>query len=176
MKTFTRLVARSLAPLLILITCLSPGNPAWASGRAGLGLMVGEPGGLSGKLWLDASRALDAGLAYSLDDFLLLQGSYLVHFGTLGGQLKASEPALKQIRPYLGIGGIVFFSMLDTGSARFGFRQNGDASGLALRIPLGLEWIGSRLGVFAELAPGIGILPSTFAVMGGSLGVRYYFQ
>jgi hypothetical protein len=179
MKNFTCWIARYpaiLSTLLALTAVSGFVTPAQAVGRSALGIMVGEPSGLSGKLWLDASHAVDAGLAYSLNDFLLLQGSYLVHFGALSEQLKASEPALRQIRPYIGIGGILFFSMLDSGSERSGFRQNGDDTGLALRIPLGLEWMSSKLGVFAELAPGIGILPSTFTVMGGSVGVRYYFQ
>ena len=147
-----------------------------AHADVGAGVMLGDPSGLSGKLWLDGRRAIDAGLAYSLNDYLLVQGDYLLHFGDMSGTLRSGEAFVRETRPYAGIGAALYLSTIDTGLNRVGFRKSGYAAGLAVRIPFGFEWRRAPIGVFVELAPGIGILPSTFTLLNGSVGVRYYFR
>ena len=47
----------------------------------GIGVMVGEPTGVSVKKWLDATHAIDGGAAWSIagDDALSLHADYLFH-------------------------------------------------------------------------------------------------
>lgn len=137
--------------------------------------MLGDPSGLSAKSWLDGERAIDFGLAYALDSYLTFNADYLVHSASLATTLRTQEPAFRKMRAYAGIGGAIYFSTNNSGS-RTGFRQNGNSMGVAVRVPLGIEWMLSPVGIFAELIPGVGLLPSTFGMFGGTVGVRYYFR
>ena len=59
---------------------LLPALAAQASaGRVGPGVMLGEPTGLDGKLWLNKTHAVDGGLAWSLSEHqpLHLHADYL---------------------------------------------------------------------------------------------------
>ena len=50
-------------------------------------------------------------------------------------------------------------------------------AGKEIRIPLGAEWNprSAPIGVYAELAPGIGLAPGTFGFVEGGIGARFYF-
>ena len=146
------------------------GSPA----TLGLGVVIGEPTGLSAKYFLDRHHAIDAGLAYSFSQFIYIFADYLFHFpGTFG----ASSTFATQLSPYLGIGGIFLGST--EGSRRDGkyFTSSGSSAGLGMRLPLGIEWKPAfpTLGVFVELVPGLGLIPSTFGFIEGGIGIRYYF-
>lgn len=141
------------------------------SGRPfGLGVVVGEPSGITGKYWLDGRSAVDVKLAYSLDHFMLVTGDYLLHFDNLmhvNGQ---------HLHPYVGVGGI--FAFAAGTSAGKGFAGSSSSSlGMGIRVPFGIDWTLSAtpLSVFVEIAPGVGIIPSTFGIMDGGLGIRYFF-
>jgi hypothetical protein len=72
-----------LLPLLAVFTMvLVPQSKAQTSnGDFGLGFILGEPTGLSGKLFLGESRALDFGAAWSFgnNSNLHLHADYLIH-------------------------------------------------------------------------------------------------
>lgn len=144
-----------------------------APGNLGLGIVLGEPSGLSAKYWLHSRDALDFGLAYSFNSFFAIFADYLYHFP---GAFAAQKAPISQITPYVGIGAIFF---TDTSSARTSSRYftSTNSAGLGLRIPLGLEWRPSStpLGIFLELVPGMGIIPATFGFLEGGIGARFYF-
>lgn len=163
-----------------IIICLSIflfANTAKAkssSGPFGLGIILGVPTAISGKLWLDQRSAIDMGLAFSFNDYIFAYGDYLVHFP---GALSGKEKFLAQITPYFGIGALIAVTSVDRSTDdRFLGRRNGSI-GLGLRIPLGVEWqpVNPSLGVFVEIAPGISIIPQTSAIFEAGIGVRYYF-
>jgi hypothetical protein len=138
--------------------------------KFGAGLLLGEPTGLSGKYWQTPStRAIQGGLAWSFDSYMLISGDYLFHFPAAFG---AKTPFAAQLNPYVGIGGVMFFgnNIRPKGIDRSSF-------GLGLRIPLGIEWrpADPPIGVFLELTPGIGIVPGTYGFFMGGIGARYYF-
>ena len=126
------------------------------------GVMVGEPTGLSGKLWLDARHAVDAGLAWSLQSqrSLHAHADWLIHDPEiLADSQIPGEPSL-----YYGVGG------------RLSARDHG-RDHLGVRIPLGLAWRlpGAPLAVFFELAPVVDLVPDTGLDVEGGLGLRYCF-
>lgn len=141
------------------------------NGQFGLGVELGEPTGLSAKYRINSRDAVDFGLAYSFNSFVEVFSDYLYHFPGVFG---SSSQFVTQLTPYLGIGGVFFDN---TGGANSFYGASGSSAGLGLRIPLGIEWRPGRppLGVFVELVPGLGIIPSTFGFFQGGIGIRFYF-
>lgn len=127
--------------------------------RLGLGAMLGEPSGISGKYWTGTRTAIDGGIAWSSNasnDFHLHM-DYLIHdFRSLSVD-KGSLPL------YYGIGGRIKFEK-DT---RIG-----------IRAPVGIAYMfaNSPLDVFIEVAPILDLAPSTELEFNGALGVRYFFK
>lgn len=141
-----------------------------SSGNFGLGIMLGEPSGITAKYWLSRTQAFDVGLSYSFDDdYFALLSNYLWHFPALFG---ARGSVGSQFVPYLGIGGVLAFD--DEGP--FGRRRGQDIA-VGARIPLGVEFLPRAvpLGIFAELAPGVGLIPEVFGFLQGEVGGRFYF-
>ena len=150
-----------------------------SSGNLGLGIMLGEPTGLTLKNWLSSTRAFDLGVTYSFGNYFAVLGDYLFHFPGAFSSSARSDVA-NDFVPYLGIGAIAFFDTGSNGIERNGFfRRNdlGSSVGLGVRIPLGLEFLprSAPIGIFAEIVPGLGVIPSTFGFIEGVVGGRFYF-
>jgi hypothetical protein len=144
-------------------------------GSFGAGLILGEPTGLTVKYWLGSPGAIDGGLAYSFNSFFLIYSDYLYHFK---GAFGASSEFATELTPYVGGGAVLFVQTTNQGHQdRSFFRSDQGSVGLALRIPVGIEWTPGRapFGVFVEIAPGIGIVPATFGLLQGGIGARFYF-
>ena len=144
----------------------SPGGPL------GVGIVLGDPSGFSARYWTTKTHSLDMSLAYSFDSFFILTGDYKLNFPHL------FRSTGEHLHPYVGLGGAVAFST-DGTTGRGGFYgPTGSSFGLGLRVPFGIEWIlsDSRLGVFLELVPGLGMIPSTFGFFEGGVGIRYYLD
>ena len=124
----------------------------------GLGVVFGEPTGLSAKLWTSERTALDAAVAWSFYNggWLHLQADFLMHNYDL---IDVSQGALPV---YYGAGAFLTFS---------------SELGLGARVPLGLayQFEEAPVDIFLEIAPGISLLPEIKFYMGGGLGARYFF-
>ena len=133
--------------------------------RLGLGVTLGEPTGLSGKYWFSEKFAIDGGLSYSFDKYFILWGGALYHY--TGGFPDIEEDVGGRFRPYVGAGVGLGVSSSD--------RE--DRMLLFVRFPLGIEWLIQDLpiGVFMEISAGLGLVPSTEALIYGGLGGRWYF-
>ena len=125
----------------------------------GAGLVVGDPTGVSAKLWYPATGfGIAAAAAWDITDdssfHLQLDGIFhLALVETEGG---------RYIVPYVGGG---FTSRLSD-DPRWG-----------LRFPVGLSllpFVHLPLEFFAEIAPGVGLLPETDADLGFGIGARFY--
>jgi len=155
----------STCALLLVLT----GNPAWCQDSGmGLGLIVGEPTGISLKSWQGASTALDFGLAWSFsgNDFIQLHGDYLSHNFS---SLKVEKGRLPF---YYGIGGRLKF--IDVGS-----KKGGDSrTRLGVRLPLGLNYLFEKtsLDVFVEVVPVLDLVPETKIDLNAAIGIRYFFS
>lgn len=124
----------------------------------GLGVMLGEPTGITGKYWIDGKKAIDGAVAWSFGDesAFHLHGDFLFHTSNL-----VKEEASKLLA-YYGIGGRVKFA---------------DESKAGVRIPLGLNYIPSTapVDVFFEIVPILNLAPSTDLNLNAALGIRYFF-
>jgi hypothetical protein len=127
----------------------------------GLGLMVGEPTGISAKYWIDGNNAFDFGLAYSfVQKFsaMSLHADYLYHaFDVIKSDYR--------LPVYYGFG------------ARLRFVNNSD-NALGARGVMGIAWLSDKLpiDVFLELVPVFNLIPSTSLNLDIALGARYYFK
>ena len=141
--------------------------PARADGGPfGLGIILGEPTGLSAKLFLSGQHAVDGALSYSLvDSALYLHADYLLHFS--GWILRAGST--HHLLPYLGIGGEI--------AVRGDHEHHTGGGGIGVRVPFGLAWIPGHLpiDIFLEIAPGLFLLPATDPDLDAGLGLRYFF-
>ncbi|MDX1673104.1 MAG: hypothetical protein R3211_12240 [Balneolaceae bacterium] len=126
--------------------------------KFGFGLMVGEPTGLSVKLWDNNRNAFDGGLAWTFagDDALSVHADYLWHNYTLFDEV---EKGLLPV--YFGVGGRLVFS---------------NDSRLGVRVPVGINYIpqDAPLDLFFELAPIVDLVPNAEADFSAAAGVRVY--
>lgn len=120
-----------------------------------LGIIVGEPTGISAKFWTGGNKAIDLGLAWSFGGrgAIHIHSDYLLH-----GNLNSDAGTLMY---YYGIGGRVLFR---------------DDPKVGVRVPVGLQYIipDSRLGIFFELAPLLNLVPATDFDVNGGLGIRLF--
>lgn len=134
-------------------------------GPFGLGIILGEPSGLSAKVFVAGPHAVQVHLGFGVGrrGFLVLIADYLFH-------VKDLVPPIGDVGflwPYAGLGGRL--GVLE--------RRNDEDVIFGLRIPLGASFGFNAvpIEVFAEFAPGIGLLPETRAIFDGGIGGRYYF-
>lgn len=133
----------------------------------GLGIVVGEPTGISLKSWQGRTTALDAALAWSFagNDYVQLHGDYLSHNFSL---LKVEEG---QLPFYYGIGGRLKLINLDD-------KKGGDhKTRVGVRLPLGLAYLFAKvtLDLFVEVVPVLDLVPETEFDLNAAIGVRYFF-
>jgi hypothetical protein len=124
----------------------------------GLGIILGEPTGVSAKLWTSGDNAFDFGAAWSFkgDGHLLLQADYVWHIFRLIPVSSGKLPF------YVGVGGRVVLA---------------DDPLIGVRVPLGLDYMFSNalVDIFVELVPILDLAPETDFDFGGGIGARYWF-
>jgi len=151
---------------MVMLVALTAGS-AWAQHDFGLGIIVGEPTGISGKLWLGKTTAIDGAVAWSFEgeDAFHLHMDYLLHSFDLIHVDKGKLPL------YYGIGGRIKFH------GDHGKNDDDNDARVGLRIPVGLEYIfsGERVDIFLEIVPLLDLVPDTGFSLNGVIGVRYFF-
>jgi hypothetical protein len=160
---------------LVQLSSFAQAAPSRTGGPLGLGLILGEPTALNLKYDSDELTAFDAGLSFNFDKWLLLYGDYQYKFPGVF----SNHRGLSQITPYVGVGLVVVVSNRSIDETRhYQYFTDSTSSKFALgiRIPVGFEWRPSLpIGLFAEVAPGIAVIPGTIAFFEGGVGIRYYF-
>jgi len=125
----------------------------------GLGVMLGEPTGFSGKYWLNQENAVDFGLDDSFvhaHNALSIHGDYLFHlFDLIKSDYRQPD--------YYGFGGRIHLS-------------SKDVPYIGARGVAGIEWIPGNLPVdiFFEVAPVFNIFAETSLQLDIAIGCRYY--
>jgi hypothetical protein len=160
----------------MLVALLATGiHGAKAQGSGfGLGLIVGEPTGISFKGWLANDRAFAGAVAWRFwgGRAFHIHGDYLFHNRTLIGVPRGSLPL------YYGVGARVR-TWHGGHYYRWGRRYEyvGSRLDLGIRFPVGLsyEFDGAPLDVFLEVVPTLDLIPGTAFDLGAGLGLRYYF-
>ena len=137
----------------------------------GLGVIIGEPTGISAKLWTSRVNAFDFGLGWSIggDRIGKYKGYYdggsRVHFHMdyLWHSFEAIRSS-ERFPLYYGIGG-----RINSGAGY-------DAS-IALRGVFGIAWLphGAPVDVFLELVPSLQLTASAGFGLDAGIGARYFF-
>lgn len=141
--------------LSILVCLVFSSTLVYAQGRnLGLGIILGEPTGISVKYWLGSANAISGAAAWSFSDeeALHIHADYLFHnFGLIQQNLPL----------YYGIGAKVKFA---------------DDVNVGIRIPVGIAYIfEAPLDTFLEIVPLLELVPDTEFGLNAAIGVRYYF-
>jgi hypothetical protein len=124
----------------------------------GLGIIIGEPTGISAKQWTGSNTAIDGAIAWSFEkeSALHLHGDLLYHSFT------PSKIDHGKFAWYYGIGGRVKFE---------------DDSKIGVRVPLGMDYFfgSAPLDFFFEIVPILDLAPSTDFSLNAAIGIRYFF-
>ncbi|MGA8263596.1 MAG: hypothetical protein WB779_04060 [Ignavibacteriaceae bacterium] len=165
MKNFL-LCAIVLSLMFILVKSISAQDHGF-----GMGLILGEPTGVSAKLWTSKVNAFDFGLGVSVGgDRIKYKGNYndgsRIHFHM--DYLWHSFDAIRSTEKfplYYGFGG------------RFNTSGGYDAS-FGIRGVIGIAWFphSTPIDVFLELVPVFQVTPLTGLGIDAGLGIRYFFQ
>ncbi len=125
----------------------------------GVGIILGEPTGISAKGWVSSRNAIDAGLAWSFREkaHFHLHADYLWHFPDV---IRAPQ----QFTLFTGIGGRL---AAGKGDGIFGVRIVGGVAWLPRNAPFDL---------FLEVAPIFDLIPATELRANAGIGVRYFFS
>jgi hypothetical protein len=132
------------------------------------GVILGEPTGLSVKLWLGDISAIDIALAWSFTD----DGAFYVNVDYLTHFFDVFDVAPDRLPLYAGVGG--HFRVRSGGQ---GTDDGESGAGAAVRTPLGVSFLPTELplDLFFEIAPALTIFPETGFSLEGGIGVRYRF-
>ena len=126
----------------------------------GLGVMAGDPTGITAKFMIDNYSGIDAALGWktSGDSEFYISSDYLFHIYDL---VKIPE----KIFPLYFGGGLRFIDR-DKKDNKFG-----------IRIPVGVEYLffNNSLGAFGELVPILDLTPDTEFDLEFGIGIRYFF-
>jgi hypothetical protein len=149
-----------IATTLVAASLLADPPVARAEGGPlGVGLIVGDPTGLSVEYKLGRNTAIDGAVGLDeLDhDSIYLHAEFLFILPDL---LRGGPVALA---PYLGVGAFVV--------------DLKDDLGLGARAPFGLslDFRRAPVQIFLELAAFVLLVPDTHSDIGVALGFRYYF-
>jgi hypothetical protein len=165
---------KQLSIALAAAMALHPAVARADGGPFGLGIIVGNPTGITGAYKLGGNTAIDAAVGLGGFDF---DGLYVhVDFLFLLPDLVTSGPV--RLSPYLGPGGFLNVGRgNNSGSGGSGSGGGSKGAGLGVRVPFGLslDFSSFPLQLFIELAPQLEVVPDPDFGLGGALGFRYYF-
>lgn len=151
MKSICTLLLGAFLFLGLETTADAQGRP----GNTELGIILGEPTGISLKFWQSGSTAIDAAVAWSFGrhESVHIHADYLWH-----KNLQANRGTFYL---YYGLGARAIFA---------------DDPKVGARIPVGLQYIipDTRLTFFFEVAPILDLIPATKFGVNGGLGVRFF--
>jgi hypothetical protein len=148
---------------ILLLFCITFPIKSQESGT-GIGIMLGEPSGFSGKKWLTSTSAIDAGLGWSFTEngSIHLHADYLIHNFDLINISGTKIPV------YFGLGGRL---KMKGGNESIG-------NSIGVRVPVGIVYPFERspFDVFFEIVPILDVSPDARFTFNSAIGVRYYFK
>lgn len=146
--------------VILLIVSIAANASAMERTKLGIGVIIGEPTGLTGKYMIDDNSAIDAGVGWETggDNELHIYGDYLFHLYDVIEVPKGKLP--------------IYFG----GGARWVSRENKDNK-FGIRVPIGVEYLFEdiSLGAFVELVPVLNLTPDTDFDLEAGTGIRYFF-
>jgi hypothetical protein len=150
---------RLIIVLFLFITFYVSNSTSAQDKNIGLGIIVGEPTGVSFKYWTSSTTAFDAALAWSFIDggAFHIHADYIFHNFTLFRISGAKLPF------YYGIGGRI---------------KTANKSQLGVRVPLGIAYMFNTapVDIFLEVVPILDLAPQTDFRINAAIGARYFFN
>ena len=144
--------------LLMAVAVLAAGLAVAQDQGTGVGIIVGEPLGLSLKTWVDRDEAVDGGIGYSIEG----DPSWQVHIDYLLHDFSVPDRLGFMGALYAGLG------------ARINFSENKDNI-FGVRVPFGVSFFLPHCDLFVELAPILDVAPEFGSEFNGGVGLRYFF-
>jgi len=145
---------------ILLLTLFVTGANAEDRKKIGLGVIAGEPTGLTGKFMFNNTTGIDVGVGWktSGDSEFHIYADYLYHLYDI---IRIPEG---QLPLYFG------------GGLRYVNRSNEDDK-FGIRIPVGIEYLFKNvsLGAFFELVPILNLTPDTDFDLEAGIGIRFFF-
>ena len=154
--------------MLILLIVFYASNALAIDGKTfGIGVIAGEPTGITGKYMIDNISAIDVGAGWetSGDNEFHIYGDYLYHVYGLFGLFDLFNVNKENLPFYFGGG--VRYIRLEKEKDEFG-----------IRFPFGFEYLFRNvpLGAFIEVVPVLNLSPDTeFDDIEGGIGIRFFF-
>jgi len=138
---------------LLLMASAIEGRNGW-----GIGVIIGEPTGISLKIWNSRTTAIDAAAAWSFKD----EGKLHLHMDYLFHNFKLFKARHGKLPLYFGIGGRIKFE---------------DEIRVGVRLPVGICYIlkDTPIDIFFEIVPLLDLVPETDFNFNASIGLRYFF-
>ena len=148
-----------------------------SNGKFGLGLELGAPSGLNGKLFLSPNTALNFGVGWLYDNYYRNGDGLHLYLDHLWHPVSLSDNPTFKLPFYVGVGG-AFWSFTD--------RQNPGAvhySALGVRVPFGLafDFNNVPLDIFVQLTLVVDLFFGDYRDrfgpgFEGSIGIRFWFD
>ena len=156
---------RNITSFLFILLLLAAPLYAQRSGDQGVGLMIGNPSGLSYKMWLNEDVGLDAAVGVA-------QGEFDVHATLLWHNFTWSKNSDQQILKDINSNGDFPFYFGFGPRALFDHKTE-----FGIRFPVGLAFLphNSVWEFFGEVAPVVRLTPDTGVDGDFAVGLRYYF-
>ncbi len=154
----------SIIPVIFMCVLLLVPYQAFSEDSPfGLGIMLGEPTGISAKHWLTGSTAIDGGMAWSFADEtrMHVHCDWLMHnFSILADEFDIDKGKMPL---YYGIGGRLKFD---------------DDTRAGVRFVIGVAYMFEKapFDMFFEIAPVMDIAPETELAGNAFLGGRFWFK
>ena len=138
-----------------LAAALIPARASAQTGGTGLGVVFGEPTGITARFMRGGNNfQVHGAWSFTGDAALQLSGDYL----------RSGSVDMEPMMPfYFGLGVLVKFA---------------SESEVGIRVPVGLNHFfkSEPFEIFGELVPVVQVIPKTKFDFNGAVGVRYYFS
>lgn len=149
--------------IVVLAIVFSVGIADAQDRGVGAGVIVGDPTGISLKIWTSGTNAAQFAVAWQTRDRFLgtrvsFSGDYLWHsFNVIRSE--------QRFPIYYGVGGVIAAG-------------GGPAGAFGVRGVVGIDWLSRQapVDVFFQVVPVMVLTPSTDLELGAGLGIRYFFE
>lgn len=161
--------------LFIIIIVFISSNCLFSQGPKGrdfgFGIILGDPTGLTGKIWIDRENAVALSVGNSYFGALRITGDYLWHFNSFNS---------KVVTLYAGPGAVIGIGesggWIYKKKGDYYWARNENDIGIGVRGIFGINIIprNSPIEFFAEVGALVGVIPSFGSSAEGAIGIRFY--
>ena len=160
-----------LSVLISLLTAISAFSQGPRNKDFGFGIILGDPTGLTAKIWMNNENALALSLGNSYFGSFRITGDYLWHFSSF------NTPVVKLYAgPGIAIGVGEGGGWIYRKGDKYWWVRDDNGLGLGVRGIFGINIIprNTPLEFFGEIGVLVGVVPGFGATGEGAIGIRFY--